>query len=183
MASTIVAVAPVREPADQSVNDLSRLHSHCIIQHSINIYDEYQSAKSTCRVLIICYQRGMLADKPVASRARRQRSEPAQQALFKPRGGKRRGAGRKPKGLRAGSPHKVRPELSARYPVHVSLRVVNAVGNLRRRCAYQAIREATLTTARREDFRIYMYYCFRRTVDSAGIATVATRWLQECREA
>ena len=41
-----------------------------------------------------------------------------------------------------------------RYPVHVVLRVVSAVGNLRRRCVYQAIREATLTTALREDFRI-----------------------------
>ena len=38
--------------------------------------------------------------------------------------------------------------------MHVSLRVVSAVGNLRRRCVYQAIREATLTTARRENFRI-----------------------------
>jgi hypothetical protein len=28
------------------------------------------------------------------------------------------------------------------------------VGNLRRRCIYEAVREATLTTARREDFRI-----------------------------
>ena len=74
--------------------------------------------------------------------------------LFKKRGGKRRGAGRPAKGQRAGSPHKVRPELNARYPVHVTLRVISAVGNLRRRCAYQAIREATLTTARREDFRI-----------------------------
>ena len=38
--------------------------------------------------------------------------------------------------------------------MHVTLRVVAAVGKLRRRCVYQAIREATLTTARREDFRI-----------------------------
>jgi len=36
----------------------------------------------------------------------------------------------------------------------VVLRVVAAVGNLRRRCVYKAVREATLTTARREDFRI-----------------------------
>jgi putative transposase len=36
----------------------------------------------------------------------------------------------------------------------VVLRVVSAVGSLRRRCVYQAVREATLTTARREDFRI-----------------------------
>jgi len=74
--------------------------------------------------------------------------------LFKKRGGKRRGAGRPPKGRRAGAPHKPRPFLHARYPVHVVLRVIAAVGNLRRRCVYQAIREATITTARREDFRI-----------------------------
>src|SRR5262245_55645912 len=77
-----------------------------------------------------------------------------QLVLFKKRGGKRRGAGRPPKGTRAGAPHKERPVLQPRYPVHVSLRVVGAIGNLRRRSAYQAIREATLTTARREDFRI-----------------------------
>ena len=85
-------------------------------------------------------------------------SEPEQLPLFqarkKKRGGKRRRAGRKPKGLRAGSPHKARPELKARHPVHVVLRVIGAVGSLRRRFTYRAIREATLTTARREDFRI-----------------------------
>ena len=74
--------------------------------------------------------------------------------LFRKRGGKRRGAGRPPKGARAGSPHKTRPFLHARYPVHVTLRAISAVGQLRRRCVYRAIREATLTTARREDFRI-----------------------------
>jgi len=82
------------------------------------------------------------------------RKQPVQQQLFPPRGGKRRGAGRPPKGARAGAPHKERPFLHARYPVHVTLRVVAAVGKLRRRGVYQAIREATLTTARREDFRI-----------------------------
>ena len=88
------------------------------------------------------------------STATGQRAEPEQLVLFKQRGGKRRGAGRPPKGKRAGSPHKARAFLHARYPVHVVLRVVRAVGNLRRRCVYQAIREATLTTARRENFRI-----------------------------
>jgi len=34
------------------------------------------------------------------------------------------------------------------------LRAIRAVGNLRRRCVYHAIRKATRTTARREDFRI-----------------------------
>src|SRR4051812_44175402 len=96
----------------------------------------------------------MTIDKPTATRARRRRSKPAQLVLFKPRGGKRRGAGRPPKGRRAGSRHKARPTLHARYPVHVVLRVIGAVGQLRRRSVYRAIREATLTTARREDFRI-----------------------------
>ncbi len=90
-------------------------------------------------------------------------SEPEQLPLFetagdrrRPGGKRRRGKkpGRKPKGPRAGSPHKERPELRARHPVHVVLRVVDAVGNLRRRSTYKAVREATLTTARREDFRI-----------------------------
>jgi REP element-mobilizing transposase RayT len=80
--------------------------------------------------------------------------QPAQAVLFKQRGGKRRGAGRPPKGPRAGAPHDKRPFLHARYPVHVTLRAIAAVGNLRRRCVYQAIREATLTTARRDNFRI-----------------------------
>ena len=96
----------------------------------------------------------MKTEKAAAIRARKRRSEPGQLVLWKKRGGKRRGAGRPPKGKRAGSPHKARPFLHARHPVHIVLRVVRAVGNLRRRCVYQAVREATLTTARRENFRI-----------------------------
>ncbi|HET9624744.1 MAG TPA: transposase, partial [Kofleriaceae bacterium] len=74
--------------------------------------------------------------------------------LFAPRGGKRRGAGRKPNGPRAGSPHLERPALAARHPVHVVLRAVDAVGNLRRRHAYHAIRIATLVVGNRDVFRI-----------------------------
>jgi putative transposase len=95
-----------------------------------------------------------MTNRQAARRRTARCSEPEQLPLFKPRGGKRRGAGRKPKARRAGSRHMKRPELKARHPVHVVLRVVNAVGNLRRRFTYRAIREATLTTARREDFRI-----------------------------
>src|SRR4051794_31536691 len=90
-------------------------------------------------------------------------SKPEQLPLFakpadNPRGADRRRRRRKKPGPkpkeRAGSRHKMRPELKARHPVHVVLRVVGAVGNLRRRATYKAVREATLTTARREDFRI-----------------------------
>ena len=49
-----------------------------------------------------------------------------QQDLFR-RGGKRKGAGRKPKGARAGSPHKRRPAIRPDQPLHVVLRVVAQV--------------------------------------------------------
>ncbi|HEY5944229.1 MAG TPA: transposase [Kofleriaceae bacterium] len=58
--------------------------------------------------------------------------------------------GRKPKGRRAGSPHKTRPELKPRFPVHVVLRVVDAIGSLRKRHMYKALREATIALAKRE---------------------------------
>ena len=97
----------------------------------------------------------MKVGKARQGRRGRRAAEPAQLPLFKKRGGKRRGAGRKPKRKgRPGASHKVRPELKARHPVHVVLRAIGAVGSLRRRSTYRAIREATLTTARREDFRI-----------------------------
>ena len=82
-----------------------------------------------------------------------QRKRHVQQALFR-RGGKRRGAGRKPSGARAGERHEARPTFKPYQPLHVVMRVVPAVGNLRRRTLYQAIRRATITAALREWFRI-----------------------------
>src|ERR1700679_3269008 len=75
---------------------------------------------------------------------------------FRPtgRGGARPGAGRPKKQGRASSPHKERPELAARHPVHVTLRTVASIGNLRRKHAYHAIRWAMYCTIRRDDFRI-----------------------------
>lgn len=89
--------------------------------------------------------------RTVVSRRRRKRH--VQQELFK-RGGKRKGAGRKPKGSRAGSPHKKRPEVRSRHALHIVLRVVPAVGSLRRRKMYGAMREATIVAAVRERIRI-----------------------------
>jgi REP element-mobilizing transposase RayT len=71
-----------------------------------------------------------------------------------PRGGKRRGAGRPPKGERAGSPHKKRAAFKASQPLHIVMRVVPVMGQLRRRSMYLALRQASLTVATREDFRI-----------------------------
>ncbi len=86
---------------------------------------------------------------------RRPPQQPAQLEMALPtRGGRRRGAGRPPRGKRSSERHKKRPEHNPRHPVHVTLRVVADVSPLRRRDIYAQLREATIVTARREDFRI-----------------------------
>jgi REP element-mobilizing transposase RayT len=71
--------------------------------------------------------------------ARRKRH--VQQMLFR-HGGRRKGAGRKPKGVRAGQAHDARPVIKARHALHVVLRV------------YRAIRAASVTAAERGRIRI-----------------------------
>ena len=68
------------------------------------------------------------------------------------RGGKRKGAGRKPvhflpSGKRLHRRVRKRATVSPRTPVHIVLRVTEAVGRLRRRHAYHAIRLAIVTAA------------------------------------
>ncbi|MGN6108783.1 MAG: transposase [Kofleriaceae bacterium] len=77
-----------------------------------------------------------------------------QEMVFRTRGGKRRGAGRPPKGRRSSEPHKWRPEHVARNPVHVTIRVAEDVAGLRTKRMFAAFREATYVTAKREDFHI-----------------------------
>jgi putative transposase len=76
-----------------------------------------------------------------------------QQTLFR-HGGRRKGAGRTPKGARAGQAHDARPVIKARYALHVVLRVAPGVGNLRRREMYRAIRAASIAAAVRGRIRI-----------------------------
>jgi REP element-mobilizing transposase RayT len=85
--------------------------------------------------------------------AKRARKRHVQQELFR-RGGKRKGAGRKPKGVRAGAAHQARPTVKPYHALHIVMRVVPAVGNMRRRLLYRALRDATITAALRERFRI-----------------------------
>ena len=70
------------------------------------------------------------------------------------RGGKRPGAGRPPKGPRSSERHEARPRLTGRHPILVTARVVGAVGSLRKRHIYRALRFALYTSAAREDFRV-----------------------------
>ena len=71
------------------------------------------------------------------------------------RGGKRRRrGGRPPKGPRSSERHKKREVFRKHEPVHVVIRATAAVGALRRRDTYHAIRKALVTTFSREDLRI-----------------------------
>jgi len=89
---------------------------------------------------------------------------PAQQELFKPRGGKRPGAGRPCKQGRASEKHYKREKLAARYPVHVNIRVEKAIGQLRRRRAYQAFRRALRTSLAHIDFAVIHFSIQREHV-------------------
>lgn len=69
-------------------------------------------------------------------------------------GGARSGAGRPRSGSIASEPHKVRPVLAARYPVHVVTRVLPAARPLGRRETTRAIQHALQVSLARTNFRI-----------------------------
>src|SRR4051794_16276311 len=77
--------------------------------------------------------------------------------VFRTWGGRRRGAGRKPKGSRAGVAHVVRPALAARFPVHVTWRMDRAVWNLRTRRCFGVMQRAMYAGATRFGFRLVHY--------------------------
>lgn len=85
--------------------------------------------------------------------SKRTRKRHVQQLLFR-HGGKRKGAGRKPRGTRAGSRHQTRPEVKPHHALHITLRVIDAVGSLRCRKMYKAVRDASIVAALRERIRI-----------------------------
>ena len=73
-----------------------------------------------------------------------------QLALFKSRKGI---GGRKPKGEKAGVPHRPRPFVPGK-PMHVTLKVVSSMPKLRQRFAWMAARRALVLALSRADFRI-----------------------------
>jgi REP element-mobilizing transposase RayT len=84
-------------------------------------------------------------------RPKKRRQERTQRSVGPhPAAPKKRPVGRPRKGRFAGAPHKARPELNRRHPVHVVLRVVSVLGSLRKRFMYSALREATIAVAMRE---------------------------------
>ncbi len=69
-------------------------------------------------------------------------------------GGKRRHAGRKPNGAKAGVSHLMREGFPSRYPVHVTLRTLPDVGYLRGWKLFHAIRDAIREAQERFGVRV-----------------------------
>lgn len=88
--------------------------------------------------------------------ARRRARRPDRQLElgFRSRGGARRGAGRKPKGVRAGVSHARRAEHAARYPTLVTTRLRTGLGSLRRPRELALIRAALIAASERGDFQV-----------------------------
>ncbi len=80
---------------------------------------------------------------------------------FPNRGCKRPGAGRKPTGARAGVAHRPRPIIKKRTPIHVTVKLVREVGNVRRRTFIDAMRAAFRGGKVKPGFRICQF-CIRR---------------------
>ena len=72
-------------------------------------------------------------------------------------GGKRKGAGRPPKGERAGVSHLRREQFPARHPVHVTMRTLPAVGFLRGHRRHRAIKDAIHEAQERFGLRVIHY--------------------------
>jgi REP element-mobilizing transposase RayT len=73
------------------------------------------------------------------------------------RGGKRRGSGRKPKGTHALVSHLARPRFHAPTPVHVTLRIADAIPSLRSARRFAKIKECFARSRGRFGVRLVEY--------------------------
>ena len=72
-------------------------------------------------------------------------------------GGKRKRAGRKPKGERVRTPHEARPMIRRAAPVHVTMRVQKGVYNLRAMRSLRVFEKAIMATAARFGLRVVQF--------------------------
>jgi hypothetical protein len=80
-------------------------------------------------------------------------------------GGARAGAGRPAKRAIASEPHKQRPALSPRHPVHVVARVATTLRSFGSRRSWRAIGRAVERSLARSDFRIVQFALVDRRVE------------------
>src|SRR4051812_32881757 len=98
----------------------------------------------------------MTSPQPAPRRRRRPRA--GQLGLeFRTWGGKRAGAGRKPRGARARVVHRARGEWTRPVPLHVTLRMAPHVYNLRSRRSFRVIEAALRVGGDRFDVRIIQF--------------------------
>jgi REP element-mobilizing transposase RayT len=93
----------------------------------------------------------------MAKRSDTRKSDSARQLTIFPRGGARRGAGRKPKGAHALVSHAARPALTARDPVLITTRLAAGLPNLRRGRTLAVLRDALAQGSDRFGFRLVEY--------------------------
>ena len=96
----------------------------------------------------------------MASRPHRRKNAktPKQRGLpFRSRGGRRPGAGRKPNGPQAMVGHGQRAALAARFPAHVTMKLVQGLPRLRSQPEYVALRAAFQAGCDRAGFRLVHY--------------------------
>ena len=92
--------------------------------------------------------------KSESTRARRKRAPRVRQLEFPRHGGKRRGAGRKPKGSKPGVSHRSRGPLAARHPVLVTFKVAGGLPGLREPAVRDRVHDALLRAQARGDVRV-----------------------------
>lgn len=72
-------------------------------------------------------------------------------------GGARKGSGRKLEAARRSVPHRKRAEISARHPVHVTLRLGDGLESLRKRRTFSLVRLALVAGSNRFGARLVQY--------------------------
>ena len=100
-----------------------------------------------------CLETNICAIKMVRKRRKVRQGE----FVFRSWGGPREGAGRKPKGERAGVSHRTRKVLASRNPAHVTVRLGEGLPTLRRKAEYGVVRAAFAAGCEREGFRLTQY--------------------------
>jgi putative transposase len=91
------------------------------------------------------------------TKQRGRRSKQEQFAFPNGWGGRRKGAGPKPRGERPGVSHRTRAPLAARFPVEVTMRVKSGLPSLRGLREHSALRAAIIAGCERAAFRLVHY--------------------------
>jgi REP element-mobilizing transposase RayT len=102
--------------------------------------------------------------KPPSTTSRSRRRHRRQRQLdldLRRHGGRRRGAGRKPNGARAGVSHRPRGPVTRHTPVHVTLKVADDLPNLRSPSLFAVVRDAIYRGADRFGLRV-IHFCVLR---------------------